>query len=168
MLKGFKLIVTVAAGIAVVIALLVLVTGREKTLEIIFGPMDLAPVDFATLRLKDKPNQFLVCPKEFCAAAAHLESPVFDVSVDALKQRWDAMLAQQPRIEAGAADDGIMQYDYIQRTETIRYPDSITVRFIALEGGKSTFAIYSRSQYGHSDFGFNEARVRAWLAALNQ
>ena len=37
MFQGFKLIATVAAGIAVVIGLLVFVAGREKTLEIIFA-----------------------------------------------------------------------------------------------------------------------------------
>jgi uncharacterized protein (DUF1499 family) len=59
-----------------------------------------------------------------------------------------------------------MQYDYIQRTELMRYPDSITVRFIPLADGQSTLAIYSRSHYGRSDFGVNQARIRAWLAAL--
>ena len=62
MFKGAKLIVTVAVGIVAVIGLLTVVTGREKTLEIIFGPMDLTAVDFASLQLGGKSNQFLVCP----------------------------------------------------------------------------------------------------------
>jgi len=59
-----------------------------------------------------------------------------------------------------------MQYDYIQRTALMRYPDSITVRFIALGSNRSTLGIYSRSHYGKSDLGVNEARIRAWLLAL--
>ena len=166
MFKGAKLIVTVAVGIVAVIGLLTVVTGREKTLEIIFGPMDLTAVDFASLQLGGKSNQFLVCPDGYCAATAHMVSPVFDGSAEDLKQRWTAMLAKQPRIEAGAADEGALQYDYIQRSETVRFPDSITVRFIPLEENKATLAIFSRSHYGHSDFGVNEKRVRAWLAGL--
>ena len=166
MLKGFKLIATVAAGIAAVIGLLVIVAGREKTLEIVFGPMNLAPVDFATLYLTSKPNQFLVCPPDYCVAQANLVSPVYQLPVADLKQRWDAMLAKQPRIEAGEGDPAAMQYEYIQRSELVRYPDSITVRFIALKDGQATLAIYSRSQYGHGDFGVNQARIRGWLALL--
>jgi len=166
MFRGFKLIATVAAGIIVVIGLLVFVAGREKTLEIIFGPMNLAPIDFTSLKLTSKPNQFLVCPADYCAAQSHLLSPVFNMRVEDLKQRWRAMLAKQPRIEIGAADEGAMQYDYIQRSDVVRFPDSITVRFIPLKDGQATLAIYSRSHYGHGDLGVNEARIRAWLAAL--
>ena len=166
MFQGFRLIATVAAGIAVVIGLLVFVAGREKTLEIIFGPMKLASIDFASLKLTSKPNQFLVCPADYCAAQAHLLSPVFNMGVEDLKQRWLAMLAKQPRIESGAADYDAMQYDYIQRSEIVRFPDSITVRFIPLKDGQATLAVYSRSHYGHGDQGVNEARIRAWLALL--
>lgn len=166
MMKGVKLIAKLAAGIAVVIALLVFVTGRDKTLAILFGSPDLSLVDFATLKLTPKPNQFLVCPPVYCAATAHMVSPVYDGGVGELKRRWDAMLARQPRIEVGAADKGAMQFDYIQRSEVVRYPDSITVRFLALDGDKATLAIYSRSHYGRGDLGVNKARIRAWLAAL--
>ena len=48
----------------------------------------------------------------------------------------------------------------------MRYPDSITVRFLPLEEGRSTLAIYSRSHYGRSDFGVNKERVDGWLASL--
>jgi uncharacterized protein (DUF1499 family) len=164
--KSLKLAAILIGGIAVVVALLVLVAGREKTLEIIFGPLDLSPVDFATLRLSEKPNQFLVCAPGYCAATAHMTSPVFAGSADDLKQRWMAMVKNQPRVEMGAADEAAMQYDFIQRSELVRYPDSITVRFIPLDGGRATLAVYSRSHYGRGDFGVNEARIRAWLAAL--
>ena len=167
-----RLLTTIKAllGLFVLLALLVVVMGREKSLEVVFGPIDVRPVDFPNLALSSKPNQFLVCPPGFCGAKPHMLSPAFAVSADDLRSRWMAMIASQPRIEmgeAGAADDGVLQYDFIQRSELMRYPDSITVRFIALEGGSATLAIYSRSHYGRSDFGINEARIRAWLAALD-
>ncbi len=74
----------------------------------------------------------------------------------------------QPRLQPGALDEQSMQYDYVQRSSLMRFPDSITVRFISLNNDSSTLAIYSRSQYGYSDFGVNEARIRAWLAALER
>ena len=76
------------------------------------------------------------------------------------------MISKQIRIESGPIDTSLVQYNYIQRTALVRYPDSITVRFIALGNNRSTLAIYSRSHYGKSDFGVNEARIRSWLSAL--
>jgi uncharacterized protein (DUF1499 family) len=93
-------------------------------------------------------------------------SPTFTIMADVLRQRWMAMIKAQPRIELGTVDDHAMQYDYIQRSAVMRYPDSVTVRFISLENNRSTLAIYSLSHYGNSDFRVNRSRVLAWLTAL--
>jgi len=95
-------------------------------------------------------------------------SPTFAGPADALQRRWMKMLAAQPRIEHGAADEAALQYDYIQRSGLMNFPDSITVRFIPLTPDSSSLAIYSRSHYGRSDFGVNESRIRAWLGALER
>lgn len=148
--------------------LLIAVVGRERALSIVFGPLEIRPLDFSSLILGPKPNQFLVCPRDYCSAKPHMISPTFSVSVDVLQQRWLAMLEKLPRIERGNIDVSIMQHEFIQRSAVMRYPDSITVRFISLESGHATLAIYSRSHYGHSDLGVNENRVRTWLAALEK
>jgi uncharacterized protein (DUF1499 family) len=146
--------------------LLIAFVGRERALTVVFGSIEIKPFDFSSLVPGPKPNQFLVCPADYCAVNPQMISPTFTVTADALRQRWVTMIEAQPRIEAGTVDDQAMQYDYIQRSAVILYPDSITVRFIELENGGSTLAIYSRSHYGNSDFGVNENRVKAWLAAL--
>ena len=95
-----------------------------------------------------------------------MASPNFELPVEALKKRWMIMIAGQPRIENRRADDEAMQYDFIQRTKILRFPDIITVRFIALENRRSTLAIFSRSRYGRRDFGVNKKRVCDWLDAI--
>ncbi len=155
-------------ALIVLLALLVIVMGREKFLQAVFGTYEVKPVAFASLELTPKSNQFLVCPPGFCAAKPHMLSPTFAGPADALRRRWMKMLAAQPRIESGAADEVAMQYDYIQRSGLMSFPDSITVRFIPLTPDSSTLAIYSRSHYGRSDFGVNETRVRTWLGALER
>jgi uncharacterized protein (DUF1499 family) len=40
------------------------------------------------------------------------------------------------------------------------------VRFFDRPGGRSTLALYSRSQLGHGDMGVNRARIERWLAKL--
>jgi uncharacterized protein (DUF1499 family) len=86
--------------------------------------------------------------------------------VATLRERWLAMIARQPRVQQVAVDADQGQYDFIQRSRLLRFPDTITVRFIPRSATQSTLAIYSRSHYGSSDLGVNRRRVTAWLAAL--
>ena len=124
-------------------------------------------MNFQTLVLTSwKRNQYLVTPDDYCSAKAHMDSPTFDLSVEELRERWMTMIASQPRVETRKADDAAMQYEFIQRTKLMRFPDIITVRFIPLEQRRSTLAVYSRSRYGRRDFGVNKDRVLAWLEAL--
>ena len=156
----------VVLGVLGVVAVAVAVIGRDEMLTMIFGPADHAAVDFATLALDGRPNQHLVCPEGFCAAPPHAASPVFEISATALRDRWMAMIAGQPRVTRTGADDAALHYDFVQRSLVFRFPDAITVRFIDLDEGRATLAIYSRSYYGYDDFGVNRRRVEAWLAAL--
>lgn len=126
-----------------------------------------AKVDFAALVLADSPNQYLVCPAELCQQAeAHRDSPVYDISAQALKEQWMRMVDKQPRVSAANADDAAMQYDFVQRSALMRFPDTITVRFIPMGEDQSTLAIYSRSKYGYSDLGVNKERIDHWLDQL--
>ena len=154
----------VAPVIATVAAVLLLTPLGERPLIALLSVGDVEAIDFATLELGEKPNRFLLCPPGYCAAQAHGASPLFDLSMGELRSLWDAVIARQPRMTIIAeADD---QVDYVQRSALIRFPDIITVRFIALNPERSTLAVYSRSVYGTSDFGVNRKRIETWLAAL--
>jgi uncharacterized protein (DUF1499 family) len=166
MSKQLKNTIKALAALVILLALVFVAFGPEKSLVVAFGPVEEISVDFKVLELSAKPNQFLVCPEDYCQAKPNMISPVFAVSALALKDRWMTMLADQPRITAGSGDDDTLQYNFVQRSALMRFPDSITVRFIALDDSQSTLAIYSRSHYGRRDFGVNKARVQAWLAAL--
>jgi uncharacterized protein (DUF1499 family) len=135
----------------------------ERPLSNLLSVGDFEAVDFEDLKLTDKPNQFLMCPPHICSG--HADSPVFDVSADELRERWREVISAQPRVEL-LAEDG-QQFDYVQRSARLRFPDIITVRFISLLPSQSTLAIYSRSVYGKSDFGVNRKRIEAWLAAMS-
>jgi uncharacterized protein (DUF1499 family) len=154
--------------VAVVAILVTLLIGREQILALVFGPVELRQIDFKTLIRTERPNQYLVCPPDVCAAKPDITSPVYDVPVTRLRDSCLAMVAQQPRVQPiGVSPDGL-QYDFLQRSRLLRFPDSITVRFMPLGDAKSTLAIYSRSHYGYADFGVNGRRVEAWLAALQR
>ena len=64
-----------------------------------------------------------------------------------------------------AADRGRTER-YIQRSRLMGFPDTIVVRFLERPEGRSTLALYSRSQLGRGDFGVNRARIERWLEKL--
>ena len=88
-------------------------------------------------------------------------------TVDRLRARWEAVAAAQPRVTLLPGEPG-GQFDYVQRSARFRFPDIVTVRFIAVSPSRSSLAVYSRAIYGRRDFGVNRARIEAWLADMRQ
>ena len=133
----------------------------------IAGPGDLGPVDFDSLVLPSSPNYFLVCPEDSCPGVKPgLIAPVFSSPAARLRQvareTWGAL----PRVECVAHDDTLLEDRYLYRSRILRFPDTITVRFIGLNEQSSSLVLYSRSQIGYSDLGANRNRAIAWLSML--
>jgi uncharacterized protein (DUF1499 family) len=164
-LWGLLFVVVIVTGLG---AGLLLTPLGERPLAALLPVGDVEAVDFAALALTDMPNQYLLCPPKLCAAVPHSQSPVFQVPVEPLSAGWRQMLGALPRVTLLAEYEDGRQLDYVQRSARFRFPDLITVRFLAVAPGQSTLAIYSRSIYGRSDFGVNRARVEAWLGLLCQ
>lgn len=130
--------------------------------------MALQPVDFENLKIPNSPNYYFACPENFCNAVSNQIVPTFSMPVSALIQSWQAMIKQQPRTKLLQADISKHRYFYVQRSLIFRFPDYITVQFIAIDDYHSTVAIFSQSKYGYSDLGVNKKRVKAWLTQLEQ
>ena len=156
-------IVLLCVLVAILVVMVLLFTPLGgRPLSALFSLGDFETVDFEDIQLTDRPNQFLLCPPALCNG--HAESPVFELSVEDLRERWQDVVAAQPRLEFLAEND--QQFDYVQRSARFRFPDIITVRFISVSPSQSTLAIYSRSVYGESDFGVNRKRIESWLSAV--
>jgi hypothetical protein len=110
-------------------------------------------------------NAFLVCPPGYCAATA-LESPVFALPVNRLALNWAEMIAGERGVAEVADEPAARRIVFIQHTPLLRFPDIITVEFVALAPDRSSLAIYSRARYGRGDFGTNRKRVLRWLDRL--
>lgn len=123
-------------------------------------------IDFTTLSSEDTSNRFLACPEGYCAGQPNQVSPTFDMPAATLRDQWMQMIERQPRVTQTGSDDTALQYDFVQRSSFLHFPDLITVRFIPLDADHSTIAVFSRSRYGRNDFGVNQERVESWLAAL--
>ena len=118
-------------------------------------------VDPLTAQKPRKPNSF------FLRENAKAQSKTYAVSAAELAAAFERIALAAPRTEklAGSVDEGWVTY--VSRTNLLRYPDYISVRFLDVEGG-SQLAIFSRSRYGYSDRGVNKARVQGWLKRLDE
>jgi hypothetical protein len=145
----------------------VAVLGHDGLLSRLFGAPQRPRIDFATLERTERPNQYLVCPPATCAAPTDRESPVYAVPATALRDAWLAVAAGEPRVRLLVADAEALYYEFEQRSRLLRFPDTITVKFLPLGEHRSTLAVYSRAHYGYRDFGVNRARIERWLAALD-
>ena len=155
-------------GLLAAVIMVPFVVGCETTLAMMFGPVQRETINFETLDPGARTNRYLVCPAGYCAAATPDRiSPVFEETAADLQGRWMAMIERQPRITPGPGNAAARQYDFIQRSRFLAFPDTVTIRFITLGAARSTMAIYSRSHYGSSDFGVNRDRIEAWLAELS-
>lgn len=159
--------IAAVATIAVAAAVAFIVAGPERVWALA-GPSDLGPVAFDTLQRRTSPNDSLACPPGLCSAKSDIAPQVFAVSAEALRGAFAKAIASEPRIEQVAADKGALAERYIQRTRLMGFPDTIIVRFVDLGDGRSTIALYSRSQLGESDFGVNRARIERWLDKLTK
>lgn len=129
-------------------------------------------VDPATITLRGTPNEILAAVPGTTAAVPHIPITIQSESPEALLARFDAIARAQPRVTvlAGSVAEGMITY--VQRSRLVRYPDYITVKAVrqetGLPEGGAGLIVWSRSRYGHGDFGVNRSRVEAWLAALER
>jgi uncharacterized protein (DUF1499 family) len=160
-----------AAGLTAIVALVAAAAfwllGPER-LWTLFGPADLGPVSFETLKRQSTRTDALACPPNLCAAEADIAPPAYPIDVPALRKAFARALASERLLTLVGIDDQTPADRYVQRSQRMRFPDTIVVRYIALPDGKSTVAIYSRSQLGRNDLGVNLARIERWLEKLQQ
>jgi len=157
---------------------------RDQTWTLISGPLDPTATDFSTLRLSDRPNQYLVCPKGYCsqtdaqaiAPEANRSPAEFAEAIAQIFKQTSHMTIVRERefgSESASAPKKnlrpIYRLDAIIRSKLMRFPDLISLEVLVnVDSGQVTYAIFSRSVIGYSDLGVNEARVLAWMAQIGE
>ncbi len=123
-------------------------------------------IDFKTLKLKESPNQYLVCSKEHCSAEYQREAKIYSCSVSELKAAWENAISLLPNTRLLGEDTQLTQQVYIDYSKIWHFPDFIYVQFYELPDNRSSMAVYSYSVYGYSDFGVNKKRVEKILSSI--
>jgi len=123
-------------------------------------------IDFTTLRLHWRPNQYLVTPPGHGPATPHRQSPRFAVPPAALHDALRDIVAGEPRTKITAEDRAQGRIEAVCRSRVFRFPDLVSMQILPAGEGGSTLLVYSRARYGVRDFGVNRARVERWLERL--
>lgn len=164
---SIKIIALGVGGLFVLIALLYIVVGFERVWSAMAGKPSSEIIQVATIKKTTKPNQYLVCPNDFCDEKSDRISPVFDASVD----RLQAVMAEIERNDANFSkvnsDDGDRRQKYIMRSPFWRFPNLISIEYVPLENEQSTIAIYAQAQLGQSDLGANKAFIDQLLSEIS-
>lgn len=113
-----------------------------------------------------KPHSFRMAPPALTEEFVDAPSPVYTANPTLMAKAFDDYVLSQSKTTriAGSPEEGWMTY--VQLSFSLNLPDYISVKFIDLNGGNSTIAIYSQSRFGYDDLGSNEARVMAWVGTL--
>jgi len=141
--------------------------GWDRIWERLAGAPDLGIVEFEGLGKHSSPNQALICPDGVCKDEDRdLASPLYSVSAAQLRARMIEAVAQADDIERLDDDSDPLRLRYLARSRLMRFPDTVDMAFYNMGDDRSTLAIYSRAQIGKSDLGANMARVKKWLATI--
>lgn len=166
-MSAWLVVISVIAMIAAAVSGAFQLFGPERIWSL-FGPADLGPVMFESLRRSATPSDALACPPDLCPAKIDIVPPDFAVAPSILREAFSRAILPERRLTLVAIDDSMSTDRYVQRSEKMRFPDTIVVRFLERPGGHSTIAIYSRSQLGRGDMGVNRARIERWLEKLGR
>lgn len=124
-------------------------------------------MDFPTLKLGRKPNQFLMAPDGLCQAAMpHAESPVFNVPAADLLRRFLDLAEGEERVSIKEVSEETLAVKLVARSRVFRFPDMIDCQIVPVDSDSSTLAVYARARYGYRDFGVNRARIEGWVTRL--
>lgn len=125
------------------------------------GVAPAALLDMAALQRPATPNTALAAPAGFSPAPDIITQP-FAVAPERLFAALRAVALAQPRTTEQAVFADRRQAHFVARSRWFNFPDLIAAEVTA----DSALILWSRSVYGRSDFGANQARLSAWLAAL--
>lgn len=126
-------------------------------------------LDFAQLERPGSPNHCLIAPEanQF-GLQADAPAAEFEVSPGELASAWLEIVRGEPRTTVVAVSDDGLRAEAEQRSAVFGFVDKISFQALALDGGRSSYVAYSRSQLGFWDIGVNKSRLVGWDAALQR
>ena len=167
MLRALLMFIIGFLSVLVLVFLIASAWGWENVWERVAGSPDQGAIEFDGYAKGAKPNEALACPPGLCLSdGVDVVPPAYAATVPELKRALLDALREEERLELVDDSGDPPQLRFVQRTALLRFPDTVRVQFVPLDADRSTLAIQSQSQIGHSDLGVNRQRIERWLAYL--
>lgn len=134
------------------------------------GANGIAPIgviDLQNLARSSKPNDALAGPTGKHDRKVDLITPAFALPPTELAAAVRRAVAFMPNVHPLADHPNQRQTHYVVRSKLLNFPDLVTVQVDP--GGwhqESFLTIWSRSLYGHYDFGANLRRLHDWITDI--
>lgn len=142
--------------------------GLEKVWEFTSGNPDMGPVNFKTLKKTPKPNQYLLCPKDYCVETPDTISSSYEISASKLFTKAHQLIKDDTELRLLATDESELSLRFLSRAPTLKFPDTTNIKVVEISDTQSTLAIYAQAKIGSSDFGANKTRVDAMIKNLEE
>ena len=155
------------AALALALALLVLLLSgceQARRTPLIENNVSLRQHLATHGRATTAPRTWLIAPKDFPGAPDEI-APEFDLTVELLGAAFDSVTASLPNVESVGKWN--LTRCLITETPLMRFIDDVCADIIALDGARSTLALYSASRFGYYDFKTNRDRLHRWLEDLH-
>jgi hypothetical protein len=166
-LSLLALVLAVLAAGAVVVARGEEPGGVEEVWLALLGPPDLGPVEFAVLRRVPSGGDALACAADVCPLAqADAVPPVYAVAGARLREIVRSVAEREPRTALVFTDRWGEQDRYVARTAWLRCPDTVVVEIVGRGEGRSSLALYIRSQAGCPVPATSRSRLTRWLDGI--
>lgn len=142
--------------------------GMERVWEFTSGNADMGPVNFKTLKKTPKPNQYFLCPKDYCLETPDAISNTYDIAAKNLFTEILAIAEDDTGIELLALDETELTLRFLSRTPVLKFPDTTNIKVVEISENQSTLAIYAQAKIGSFDFGANKLRVDTLVKKLDE
>lgn len=124
-------------------------------------------MDFATLKLKTTPNQYLMAPEKTCQEAKPMKvSPTLPYSAREMYLKIRDMASKDSTWRLVGEDESAMRLKFVVVTKICKFKDDVDIAVISRDISQSTLCVYSRSRVGKSDLGANGKRVDRLVSTL--
>lgn len=161
-----KTLIALVVALAGLLSIYVFI-GLERVWEFTSGNPDMGPVNFKTLKKTPKPNQYLLCPADYCTETPDTISSTYEISASKLFTELLLLIEEDDaKLNSLTTDGNELTLRFLSRAPILRFPDTTNIKVIAISETQSTFAIYAQAKIGQSDLGANRIRIDAMIEKL--
>jgi len=161
MLKTILLSLIALVGVTLIAFLL---TGRERSWELIAGSPDTGPRDFSAGQRSSTANDALACSPGLCSEPDFEIAAIDEAPAIAIERLSQQLITSDPLARRIDDRKDPAKARFVTYSPLMRFPDILHLEARSMADGRTGLMAYAGAQLGKSDLGKNRARLEALFA----